>query len=586
MPVTRFFVCCLVLASLGACKQRAAQPDRRAQEYQAALDRCLASVGPSHLPFPRRALAAFDECAPLMGAGACGETWTSVPHTTREERGGRTRLSLVIEACRDQHCPTIDGERLRACSSGPGEWATDEEQAIWASLHAAILPRVFGEVEGAQFDRDAAYLAARLYPFVVPPVVSETVGASKEGASEAVDAPGLELFIDRDGLSIGVVGGRSYRLPRCGVEYDAAGLGSTTCELRKNGAASRHVTIAAADEISYEQIVAVMDDAIASGLDPSVTDVGSVEVDDSEPRPSPWSCGRQPTSCEAQPERAAGSNASGFLGPELLREAKILIIAPEQVHLETRTVVSVRELEQSRTLYDQRLVDALRAAKPPLEGVAAEDLELRRRLANTLILQADRRTSAKVLTVVLKSAYKAGYPEVMFAVNTRTREVKEASSTKERGWEVHAPAVDPFDAVVGDTRQYQVRSLSIDTDEPEAIEDALDRAMAEALILALDNLPTSGGLVLFYWDPVYASLTVTFSDPKRTTEGRDVLKVHFPALDVEVPDREKEKRWAETESLVKKGLKKALKERRSAFRQIGAEARFTTDSSGIRLRKL
>jgi hypothetical protein len=40
-------------------------------------------------------------------------------------------------------------------------------------------------------------------------------------------------------------------------------------------------------------------------------------------------------------------------------------------------------------------------------------------LQGLLILQADRETSAKVLNRVIKTAYAAEYPNIMFAVNRR-----------------------------------------------------------------------------------------------------------------------------------------------------------------------
>ena len=95
-------------------------------------------------------------------------------------------------------------------------------------------------------------------------------------------------------------------------------------------------------------------------------------------------------------------------------------------------------------------------------------------------------------------------------------------------WTAAAPSASPFEP---DGSVYQVRHISLQKTDGPSIRAALDEVMTEALRLAPANLDASKSDVMFEWDPVYATLTVTFTDGQN--DARDVLKLFFKTWDRE-----------------------------------------------------
>ncbi len=122
---------------------------------------------------------------------------------------------------------------------------------------------------------------------------------------------------------------------------------------------------------------------------------------------------------------------------DILKKAPIIIVTRDQVTFNGQPMAEVESLENETTmepkilnLYDRlrqemnefrlngktRLSDKEKGycdspkARPKGNEICLEGL---------LILQADKNTSAKVLNRVIKTAYLAEYPNIMFAVNRR-----------------------------------------------------------------------------------------------------------------------------------------------------------------------
>lgn len=120
-----------------------------------------------------------------------------------------------------------------------------------------------------------------------------------------------------------------------------------------------------------------------------------------------------------------------------LKKAPIIIVTRDHVTFEGQQMATVGDLEEDSSMEWKiiELYDRLRQEKTAFKLEGYQSLSDRERsfcenpkpnpkpseicLDGLIILQADKQTSAKVLNRVVKTAYAAEYPNIMFAVNRR-----------------------------------------------------------------------------------------------------------------------------------------------------------------------
>lgn len=96
---------------------------------------------------------------------------------------------------------------------------------------------------------------------------------------------------------------------------------------------------------------------------------------------------------------------------------------------------------------------------------------------------------------------------------------------------IEQPGPDPFAAEAGDSQLFRVRHISVEQTDDAAVRDAFVAVAQEAFRLAPENLDESRSLVLFSWDSVYSTLTVTFTDATAQHDASDVLKLFCTGWD-------------------------------------------------------
>lgn len=122
---------------------------------------------------------------------------------------------------------------------------------------------------------------------------------------------------------------------------------------------------------------------------------------------------------------------------EKLREAPIIIITRDSVTFQGEPMAQVQNLRKDNSmewkiieLYDRLSDEKRRFMKDSWPGLSGDVKKICDNPAKgkkggqvcprgLVILQADKETPAKVLNRVLKTAYAAEYPNIMFAVNLR-----------------------------------------------------------------------------------------------------------------------------------------------------------------------
>jgi biopolymer transport protein ExbD len=90
---------------------------------------------------------------------------------------------------------------------------------------------------------------------------------------------------------------------------------------------------------------------------------------------------------------------------------------------ESATVADPRTISEDQSLEWKivELYDRLQIASWDFEKQDMPE-EQRRQLRGLLVLQADKTVEAKVLNRVMKTAYAANYPNIMFAINKKARD--------------------------------------------------------------------------------------------------------------------------------------------------------------------
>ena len=133
-----------------------------------------------------------------------------------------------------------------------------------------------------------------------------------------------------------------------------------------------------------------------------------------------------------------GLSLPNAVNKDILKKAPIIIITRDHVTFQGEQIAIVSDLERETSLEWKivSLYDRLRLEKQAFITSGYNELNDKERsyceeeipnrkpeeicLKGLLILQADKDTSAKVLNRVIKTAYAAEYPNIMFAVNQRS----------------------------------------------------------------------------------------------------------------------------------------------------------------------
>jgi hypothetical protein len=105
-------------------------------------------------------------------------------------------------------------------------------------------------------------------------------------------------------------------------------------------------------------------------------------------------------------------------------------------------------------------------------------------------------------------------------------------------WETSTPALDPFEASVGDLTTYQVHFAESVALKPSELAIALTEIVAKTLEFATANAGDRCARLIFLWDVVYAMLTVVYTDESMAHDAHHVVKCHFIKLDEEGVDDE------------------------------------------------
>lgn len=106
---------------------------------------------------------------------------------------------------------------------------------------------------------------------------------------------------------------------------------------------------------------------------------------------------------------------------ELIR-APIVTITQDQITFNGEPMADPRTIAQDTSLEWKiiELYERLKVEKTQFELTSMEEAQ-KEKLRGLIILQADRTVDAKVLNRVMKTAYAAEYPNIMFAINQRAR---------------------------------------------------------------------------------------------------------------------------------------------------------------------
>lgn len=97
-------------------------------------------------------------------------------------------------------------------------------------------------------------------------------------------------------------------------------------------------------------------------------------------------------------------------------------------------------------------------------------------------------------------------------------------------WKGTEPGVDPFAALLGREGQPLVSIATCGAKTEEELIEAI-KQLVERTALFARRLVKDARRALFLWDPVYAELTIVFTDETMYVDGPLVTRCQFPLLD-------------------------------------------------------
>jgi biopolymer transport protein ExbD len=239
--------------------------------------------------------------------------------------------------------------------------------------------------------------------------------SAQQGRTAADDECGfVAIYIDKRGTWLAT--GRDAKswcfAPRKSGTLDSDWLEAQLRRAKDHPCGPSSTELAAADDVSYQEVVLAMDVAIKAGwMDTGVSSPTALAVPlaTANPKGAASECPATLIAVEpsaappaaAPPPAAPPGQASS---PNKLASAPVLIVTKDKLTLKVKdTSTDIATLAEAQAAAK---LDALIKALPPTRD-------------GLLILQADESTPTKVINRVVESAKVAGYDNILFAVKNR-----------------------------------------------------------------------------------------------------------------------------------------------------------------------
>ena len=360
----------------------------------------------------------------------------------RSDSAGEALVALIA-TCAKQHCAALRPDKPRAC--GASNWPRAHRSQVWSELHARIMhkrfevnievtpdivaahkalgddptPQQLAELV-AQFARNdtarrsepgshiVVDIVARLIAGVVLPSEFPSINLADLPTRKLPDIPeapsGIAVLVTPMGYRIATGTGDDITIAMCSTGDDFAALTEALCAVRKRSskfADGNMLTIAPEQDVSYQRIISAMDAAQHAGFDAELMGVSELEVALSR-RTRAFSpavpCSRSPMGC-------AGPGRPNPVAELQMEGAPVVSVSETGIAVNTQPVVVLEDLP------------------PPPKPIAALHkllVTMRQREAKTTvaILQVDKDTTAGRIRQVTETVNAAGFPNVLFAVNS------------------------------------------------------------------------------------------------------------------------------------------------------------------------
>jgi biopolymer transport protein ExbD len=254
-------------------------------------------------------------------------------------------------------------------------------------------------------ERDGGGGGAAEQPVAIRP--KNAPAAATADAAPASGCPPLVVLVKPDGIWLRDASTQSVVAP-CGSEIDSAALGGRLCAMAKAAPPGcTAVEVAAEPGVEYQQLIAVMDAAMAVGLrDVGLTDPGGLSLPLRDPagpgdRVAP-ACGDPVPGCPAAPP--GGASATAPAGG-LLADAVVVVVPTDgSVTINGKQVATAAEAKAGDRI--ERLYEELHAKRDPAG-------------ASPIVLQVDRSIDARLVNRIVVTCQAAGYTNILFAVRNK-----------------------------------------------------------------------------------------------------------------------------------------------------------------------
>jgi len=236
---------------------------------------------------------------------------------------------------------------------------------------------------------------------------------------------GISLLIADDAFWLATSDGALRAIGLCANEHDTERLTDALCELREAEAYAdaSSLEIAGMGAATYQMLVSGLDASIAAGFNAEFVAHSALKVK-AEPHDqgvaSLATCGQPSKGCSGKTPVDIG----GPLPPKSggLRKAPIIIVTTTEFTMGD-TTFALEDLvhDSSAAAESLRGTFARQRAHWEQEYKADTTLTAKERdiLESLVILQADRSSNVALLAKIIGIANKAGYTDVMFAVNVK-----------------------------------------------------------------------------------------------------------------------------------------------------------------------
>ncbi len=119
-------------------------------------------------------------------------------------------------------------------------------------------------------------------------------------------------------------------------------------------------------------------------------------------------------------------------------------------------------------------------------------------------------------------------------------------------WE-ESRGINPFEAAVGDKRQYLVYIAFVDSKSDPDIRRSIEESLEKAISLIPYNIEDESRFFLCHWDVVYSVITIVVCDEVRENDSPNVVKCSFRSLDEVMSSIQPEDKWEnETDQYARK----------------------------------